>query len=112
MRASRMILAPREGMPAVTDLHSKSRAARRLGLAALAVVTSLATLGAQQQIGLGANPSDEIRFDPGRGPIDLGLRDNVLIGAIDLHAHMDPDSVGVGNGQRGYDVVEFARLAQ
>jgi hypothetical protein len=35
---------------------------------------------------------DDWKVDPLRGPVDLGLTDPALIGAIDVHVHLDPDS--------------------
>ncbi|MBF8305646.1 MAG: hypothetical protein HW398_834 [Acidobacteria bacterium] len=32
----------------------------------------------------------EFRVDPLRGPVDLGLPDPALVGAIDIHSHLDP----------------------
>ena len=48
-----------------------------------------------------ANP-DEWRIDPLRGPVDLGLTDPSLIGAIDVHLHLDPDSPGAGEIGRAH----------
>src|SRR5690606_4444889 len=38
--------------------------------------------------------------------------DPVLQGAIDVHAHLDPDGFGPGNNGRGYDVLEMAEMAR
>jgi len=46
------------------------------------------------------------------GPIDLNLQDPVLVGALDLHAHLDPDMSGGGQMPRARDVVGMARMAQ
>ena len=32
--------------------------------------------------------------DPIRGPVDMGLADPSLMGAIDVHLHVDPDAPG------------------
>ena len=37
---------------------------------------------------------EEWKVDPLRGPVDLGLTDPSLIGAIDVHVHVDPDAPG------------------
>ena len=37
---------------------------------------------------------EEWKVDPMRGPVDLGLTDPSLIGAIDVHVHVDPDAPG------------------
>jgi hypothetical protein len=38
--------------------------------------------------------------------------DPVLVGAIDLHAHLDPDGYGPGNAGRSMDYLDLAELAQ
>jgi Family of unknown function (DUF6282) len=38
--------------------------------------------------------------------------DRALIGAIDIHAHLDPDGYGPGNNGRSLDVFELAELAK
>ena len=57
-------------------------------------------------------PTDEYRIDPVRGPVDLGLTDPVLIGAIDVHAHVDPDAPGSGGQVRGIDAMDFSVIAK
>lgn len=46
------------------------------------------------------------------GPIDLRLQDPVLIGALDLHTHLDPDISGGGQVARAMDVIDMARQAE
>ncbi|MDH3419535.1 MAG: DUF6282 family protein [Gammaproteobacteria bacterium] len=46
------------------------------------------------------------------GPIDLGLRDPVLVGALDLHTHLDPDMSGGGQVARAMDTIDMARQAR
>ena len=46
------------------------------------------------------------------GPIDLNLQDPVLIGALDLHAHLDPDMSGGGQMPRARDAIGMTRMAQ
>ena len=46
------------------------------------------------------------------GPIDLRLRDRALEGALDLHAHLDPDISGGGQAPRAMDVIDYARMAK
>ena len=74
-------------------------------------VVGLATPDAQQ-VGAGGTQIEDFRVDPVRGPVDLGLTDPVLVGAIDVHAHVDPDSPGPGGTVRGISVFDFAILAQ
>jgi len=58
-----------------------------------------------------ADPDDVI-VDPLRGPVDMGLSDPSLIGAIDVHLHLDPDSPGAGGTIRAIDVFDAARIAK
>jgi hypothetical protein len=46
------------------------------------------------------------------GVIDLKLRDPALVGALDLHIHMDPDLAGEGDRDRQVDVLGAARIAR
>ena len=81
---------------------------RRLALTALLCATLGLTLGTSQ--GQEASP-DDIRVDPARGPVDFGLTDPALVGAIDVHLHVDPDSSGTGGTIRAVDVFDAARIA-
>src|SRR5437016_12844558 len=47
-----------------------------------------------------AASSDDWRIDPMRGPVDLGLTDPSLIGAIDVQQHLGPDAPGAGRPLR------------
>ena len=58
-----------------------------------------------------AQTQDEWRIDPLRGPVDLGLTDPSLVGAIDVHLHLDPDSPGAGGVIRAIDVLDAAKIA-
>ena len=49
--------------------------------------------------------------DPMRGPVDLGLTDPSLVGAIDVHVHLDPDSPGTRGIVRAVDIFDAARIA-
>jgi hypothetical protein len=51
-------------------------------------------------------------IDPMRGPVDLGLTDPALIGAIDVHEHLDPDAPGVRGQIRALDAFDAATLAK
>src|SRR5262247_933200 len=69
-------------------------------------------------IGLAVGPSrgqdtrlDDWSVDPIRGPVDLGLTDPSLIGAIDVHLHVDPDAPGTGGVIRAIDVFDAAKNA-
>src|SRR5262249_59524539 len=69
-------------------------------------------------IGLAVGPSrgqdtrlDDWNVDPVRGPVDLGLTDPSLVGAIDVHLHVDPDAPGTGGVVRAVDVFDAHPLA-
>jgi hypothetical protein len=55
---------------------------------------------------------EEWKVDPLRGPVDLGLVDPSLIGAIDIHLHIDPDAPGTSGVIRALDVIEAVNLAK
>src|SRR5215470_6326207 len=55
---------------------------------------------------------DDIVVDPLRGPVDMGLTDPSLIGAIDVHLHLDPDAPGAGGVIRAIDVLDAAKIAK
>ena len=59
-----------------------------------------------------AQVPDEGRTNPLRGPIDLGLTDPALVGAIDIHLHLDPDSPGPGGTIRILDPFDAATIAK
>src|SRR5258708_33223773 len=79
-----------------------------LGIGALLTVHGLA-----QQGGRGASKGEVYwNIDPLRGPVDLGLTDPALVGAIDVHAHLDPDAPGNAGLVRALDGFEAAMIAQ
>jgi hypothetical protein len=92
------------------NITEKSRASRTLGLVLftglLCTVLGL-TLGTSR-----AQDANVIDYtvDPLRGPVDLGLTDPSLVGAIDVHLHVDPDSA-TGGPVRAMDVFDAAKLA-
>jgi hypothetical protein len=45
-------------------------------------------------------------------PVDQGLTDPALVGAIDIHTHLDPDSTGGGQVARAIDAIEAAKMAK
>src|SRR5579864_3520482 len=60
----------------------------------------------------GAPSRDEWRVDPMRGPVDLGLTDPALVGAIDVHVHVDPDAPGTGGVIRAIDIIDAVAIAK
>jgi Family of unknown function (DUF6282) len=62
--------------------------------------------------GRGQDATDEWKVDPIRGPVDLGLTDPSLIGAIDVHLHLDPDAPGAGGVIRAVDVIDAVAIAK
>jgi len=92
---------------------------RAVVLAASAVMlgaTFALTLGASrgQDAGqaAGTQSRDEWRVDPMRGPVDLGLTDPALVGAIDVHVHLDPDAPGTGGQIRALDAFDAVTIAK
>src|SRR6516164_8439812 len=92
---------------------------RAVGLAASAALLCVAfalTLGVSrgQDAGqaAGAQGRDEWRVDPMRGPVDLGLTDPALVGAIDVHVHLDPDAPGAGGQIRALDAFDAVTIAK
>jgi hypothetical protein len=82
----------------------------RLSGALLGVAVLLSVGGRAQQ---GAGKGEVYwNVDPLRGPVDLGLTDPALVGAIDVHAHLDPDAPGNGGLVRALDGFEAARIAE
>src|SRR5258708_37633178 len=59
-----------------------------------------------------AGQLDDWKVDPLRGPVDLGLTDPVLVGAIDVHVHLDPDAPGPSGVIRALDIFDAVALAK
>jgi hypothetical protein len=100
-----------------------SRMFGMLGLAAVAiplcvVLGSYGTSRGQEAGAAGAAGAaktaelDDWKVDPLRGPVDLGLTDPALIGAIDVHLHLDPDAPGTGGVIRALDVIDAVTIAK
>src|ERR1700694_3821674 len=97
-----------------------SRTLRVLGAVGFTVLMGTAlglTLGTGrgQEGGLGtaaASNPEEWKIDPLRGPVDLGLAARALVGAIDVHVHLDPDAPGSGGVLRALDVFDAAIIAK
>jgi hypothetical protein len=79
-------------------------------LAALAIPLC-AVLGAGG-VARAADNLDDWKIDPMRGPVDLGLTDPALVGAIDVHVHVDPDAPGTGGVIRALDIFDAVALAK
>ena len=89
---------------------------RAFEVAALTVLVLTQLGGGQDSRGPIAAASQaqapEFRVDPLRGPVDLGLTDPALVGAIDIHSHLDPDAPGSGGVVRGIDAFDAAAIAK
>src|SRR5260370_10092686 len=59
-----------------------------------------------------AGQLDDCKVDPLRGPVDLGLTDPALVGAIDVHVHLDPDAPGPSGVIRALDIFDAVALAK
>src|SRR5260370_7918296 len=73
----------------------------------LCVLVGAATSRAQD-----AGQLDDWKVDPLRGPVDLGLTDPALVGAIDVHVHLDPDAPGPSGVIRALDIFDAVALAK
>jgi hypothetical protein len=92
----------------------KNRKLRTAGNLGLVVFTGLlcAALGLTVAPSRGQNGDDtDYTVDPIRGPVDFGLTDPSLVGAIDVHLHVDPDAPGTGGVIRAIDAFEAAKIA-
>ena len=87
-----------------------SRVPRKPGLVVLTALIC-AALGLTPGSSLEQTIPEDWKVDPIRGPVDMGLTDPSLIGAIDLHLHVDPDAPGTGGVIRAIDVFDAARIA-
>lgn len=94
---------------------------RTLSLLGLTAVFALSCVMLGSNTGRGqdraqaqSSPSDpdDWNVDPMRGPVDLGLTDPALIGAIDVHVHVDPDAPGTGGVIRALDIVDAVTIAK
>jgi len=93
------------------SFREKSRASGLLGRVAFAGLLC-AMLGLTLGTSQGQDTSsDNWTVDPARGPVDFGLTDPSLVGAIDVHLHVDPDSSGTGGTIRAIDVFDAAKIA-
>ncbi|HSV24549.1 MAG TPA: DUF6282 family protein [Xanthobacteraceae bacterium] len=96
---------------------NKSRAFGLLRIAALAIPACVLVTGTTRaqdasQAPTAAAALDDWKIDPLRGPVDLGLSDSALVGAIDVHVHLDPDAPGAGGVIRALDVFDAVAMAK
>jgi hypothetical protein len=99
---------------------SKAKSFRIIGLLSFTALSGLAlalTLGTSRgqearPVAAQASSFEEWKVDPMRGPVDLGLTDPSLVGAIDVHVHLDPDAPGTGGVIRALDVFDAAVIAK
>lgn len=99
--------------------HLSNRLSVRIaGLVGFTALSALAlTLGTgrgqeARPVAAQASSVEEWKVDPMRGPVDLGLTDPSLVGAIDVHVHLDPDAPGTGGVIRALDVFDAAAIAK
>lgn len=78
-----------------------------VGLFVVIVATGCSTPATGQQRG-----SAVPEWKGPNGPIDLGLQDPVLVGALDIHTHLDPDISGGGQAPRAMDAIDMAMQAK
>ncbi len=83
------------------------RFARAVALPLLAVSASIVTTMVVVVMAQG-NRIPGLPVDVTKGPIDMKLNDPVLVGAIDIHSHLDPDS----QDNRAFDVIDAAKMAK
>src|SRR5262245_53164677 len=88
----------------------KARAPRKPGLVMFTALICTA-LGLTPGTSLEQTIPEDWKVDPIRGPVDMGLTDPSLIGAIDVHLHVDPDAPGTGGVIRAIDVFDAAKIA-
>ncbi len=74
------------------SFEERMRAFRLLRLIALAVPLCIVLGAYGTSRAQDAGQLDDWKVDPMRGPVDLGLTDPALVGAIDVHVHLDPDA--------------------
>jgi uncharacterized protein DUF6282 len=101
------------------SFNKKSRTFGILRLAAFAIpaFVVLGTCNASRSQEASQAPTravelDDWKVDPMRGPVDLGLADPALVGAIDVHVHVDPDAPGAGGVIRALDIFDAVALAK
>jgi len=86
-------------------------------LAVGVMMLGLAVLGAsgvaaQGQAGSGPPEWDPWEINPLDGPVDLGLTDPALVGAMDVHSHVDPSTPWNNGITRAIDFIEYAHLGK
>lgn len=96
---------------------SPALAMLRLATIAIPIFVILGTSGTSRgqeagQASTGAVELEDWKVDPMRGPVDLGLTDPALVGAIDVHVHVDPDAPGAGGVIRALDIFDAVALAK
>jgi hypothetical protein len=91
---------------------------KRISYRTALLVLILAATGVATYLGAQQNNSQQEVFLPdgfatdlARRPVDFGFTDPALIGAIDLHVHVDPDSP-YAEQTRAIDVMTEARVAK
>src|ERR1700722_14720401 len=94
------------------NIMRNSQMSRAFAWPALLACVLLAGLAFAPTTSRAQDTGEEWKVDPLRGPVDLGLTDPSLIGAIDVHVHVDPDAPGTSGVIRAIDVIEAVNLAK
>ncbi|SRR5712692_179783 len=106
----------------MTSMDTRTLTRGSLFVGVLATFALIATLTAGQQPAGGRGGQGRSGGEPGNSkpvawlgnkvpnlkPVDQHLTDSALVGAIDLHAHLNPDSSGGGQEPRAIDVIDDA----
>src|SRR5215831_17585980 len=95
----------------MTKVRPAYRTLTRRLVVLLAAFSCASLLGPHASLAQPAADLPEWQIDPARGPVDMGLTDPSLIGAIDVHLHLDPDAPGTGGAVRAVDVFDAAKIA-
>ena len=99
------------------ETSSRVRGISRFAAFAIPLCLILGVYGTSRAQEAGQAPAraadlEDWKVDPIRGPVDLGLTDTALVGAIDVHVHVDPDAPGAGGVIRALDIFDAVTLAK
>src|SRR5260370_20580948 len=112
MRATGQRKTKIAGRTVVRTSEERARAFGLLRLSALAIPLCVVLGAYGTSRAQDAGQLDDCKVDPLRGPVDLGLTDPALVGAIDVHVHLDPDAPGPSGVIRALDIFDAVALAK